>query len=189
MGLWFQTSLAAGEPVQDRADFVTGPSSGRSLGTVLGWGENQEQAKEYALEKVRGRVEKYLHSQLPGLEWYPPKEYIHDRLLKDPPERRKDKDQEVEVGKGEHIMGKCWEWRVEVTAEDRKDILRHDREGRVHQRMGLLGKILAGLLVLLSVVAGYIRLDEWTKGYYTGWLRLAAAGIVAAVGTGLWWLS
>jgi hypothetical protein len=54
--------------------------------------------------------------------------------------------------------------------------------------MGLLGKILVGLVALLAVVTGYIRLDDWTKGYYTGWLRLAAWGILAVVGTGLFWL-
>jgi len=53
--------------------------------------------------------------------------------------------------------------------------------------MLLLGKILASLLVLLSAVVGYVRLDEWTKGFYTGWLRLAA-GVFAVVAAGLWWL-
>jgi hypothetical protein len=171
LGLWFQTALAA-----DRQGL---------LGTVKGWGENKQQAKDYALEKVKDRVEKHLRRQAPGLEWFPPKDYINDHFLKEPAQRRADQDQEVDNVNNVQ----CWEWTVEVTPQDWEEILRHNRDIRVQRRMGLLGKILAGLLVLLGVAVGYVRLDEWTKGFYTIWLRLAAGGILAAAGTGLWWLS
>ena len=49
----------------------------------------------------------------------------------------------------------------------------------VSQRMTLLAKVLAGILALLVTVAGYIRLEELTKGYYTRWLRLAVVGCVS----------
>jgi len=39
--------------------------------------------------------------------------------------------------------------------------------------------------VLLGAVAGYVRLDEWTKGYYTGRLFLAAVAVVVAAGAGV----
>jgi hypothetical protein len=182
-GVWFQSALAADGPVAVRAR-EPGPNSSRSLGTVQGWGKTKEQAKDYALEKVTERVEKYLRRHARSLEWLPSKEYISDHFLKEPAERRKDEDQQV----NREIKGKCWEWKVEVSPQDWKDILRHDRDLRVHARMVLLGKILASLLVLLSAVVGYVRLDEWTKGFYTGWLRLAA-GLFAVVAVGLWWLN
>ena len=47
------------------------------------------------------------------------------------------------------------------------------------QRLGWLARVVAGLVALLAAVAGYIRLEEWSKGYYTGWLKLAAAVAVA----------
>jgi hypothetical protein len=65
----------------------------------------------------------------------------------------------------------------------------HDRQVRSKERMSLLVRVLIGLVAALAALAGYMRLDEATKGYYTRWLRLAALGFVAVVGTGLWWLS
>ena len=35
---------------------------------------------------------------------------------------------------------------------------------------------------MLGAVAGYVRLDEWTKGYYTGRLRLAAVVLIGLAG-------
>jgi hypothetical protein len=74
---------------------------------------------------------------------------------------------------------------VPVTAELRKFVIDQDREFRAQGRMLWLGKILAGLVVLLTAGAGYFRLDEWTKGYYTTWLRIGAAGFVSAAVIGL----
>jgi hypothetical protein len=128
-------------------------------------------------------VKKYLQKNLPELEWQPGKEYVSKHILKDPPKRRRSKEKAAE-----ETDLQCWEWALEIAPGDWNDILWKDREARIQQRMGLLGKILAGLVALLAVVAGYIRLDDWTKGYYTGWLRLAAGGILAVVVTGLFWL-
>jgi hypothetical protein len=55
-------------------------------------------------------------------------------------------------------------------------------------RMVFLVKILAGIVVLLLTVCGYIRLDEWSKGYYTKWLKLGAVGCVGAVSWILLWM-
>ena len=38
----------------------------------------------------------------------------------------------------------------------------------------LLARVLGGALAVLLVVAGYLRLEEATRGYYTKLLRLAA---------------
>ncbi len=51
----------------------------------------------------------------------------------------------------------------------------------VRERMLKGGGVLAFVLFVLAVLAGYIRADESTKGYYTNRLRmLAAAGVGAA---------
>jgi hypothetical protein len=53
----------------------------------------------------------------------------------------------------------------------------HQRE-LVRHRLMLLGGSLGFLLACLAGLAGYIRADEATRGYYTHWLRaLAAAGV------------
>jgi hypothetical protein len=59
------------------------------------------------------------------------------------------------------------------------------REQVIQGRMLLLAKVFGVVIALLLVVAGYIRLDEYTKGYYTGWLKVAAFGILAGVGIAL----
>jgi hypothetical protein len=53
-------------------------------------------------------------------------------------------------------------------------------------RMVFLVKFLVGIVALLVTACGYIRLDEWSKGYYTKWLRLAADGCIAEVTESFW---
>jgi hypothetical protein len=52
----------------------------------------------------------------------------------------------------------------------------------VHRRIVLMGSGLAFVLSCLAALAGYIRADEATKGYYTNRLRLLATAGVAAAG-------
>ena len=54
----------------------------------------------------------------------------------------------------------------------------------VARRLVTLGGSLGFVLVCLASLAGYIRADEATKGYYTHWLRAIAAAGVAFVLTG-----
>lgn len=64
----------------------------------------------------------------------------------------------------------------------------HDRVSVMHDRMIFLVKLLISIVALLGTVCGYLRLDEWSKGYYTKWLRLAAVGCIGAVTVFLWML-
>jgi hypothetical protein len=57
----------------------------------------------------------------------------------------------------------------------------HDRDV-VRGRLGLLAGLGVFLLACLAALAGYIRMDEATKGYYTHPLRLVAAAGVGAAG-------
>ena len=79
--------------------------------------------------------------------------------------------------------------RIGISSKDWQSLLREDRQVRSESRMLLLTKFLVGIVALLGAVAGYLRLEEMTKGYYTAWLRLAAIGFVSAVGAGIWWIS
>jgi hypothetical protein len=183
-GLWLQTcraqfqSGAPAEPSSSAGEPIT------VIGTVEGWGEDEQQAREDALKKAIPKVEKYLRSLVPPLEWAPSPAFIRDHFIK-APQRLEDRGVQDVVGNSM----KCWGWKVGLSARDWQQILQLDRELRVQQRMAFLARILAGLLALLAVIAGYIRLDEWTKGYYRGWLRAAAASLLVIVGTGLWWFS
>jgi hypothetical protein len=57
----------------------------------------------------------------------------------------------------------------------------HDRDV-VRGRLGVLAGLVGFLLACLAALAGYIRMDEATKGYYTSPLRLVAAAGVGAAG-------
>lgn len=60
------------------------------------------------------------------------------------------------------------------------------RDIRAHNRLLQLGLGAGGLLTLLAVAFGYLRLDTATRGYYTGRLQfLSAAAILAVVTAGV----
>ena len=79
--------------------------------------------------------------------------------------------------------------RIELTPDQWRFMLREDRRLRSVSRMALSGKVLVGFVAFFGAVAGYLRLEELTKGYYTAWLRLAAISFVSAVAAGVWWVS
>ncbi len=177
---------------------------------------NQNAAMDDALEKARDEVVLFLHDQKPGSKWTPKVTFIRDRLLADLQEKdvigRKDVKGElkefliddryraVEETRTINDDGKESEnrrvWiKVAINAEKWKQIQEEnrlaeekDRVKVMRNRMVFLVKFLAGLVALFGTICGYLRLDEWSKGYYTKWLRLAAVGCVGVVTVFLWML-
>jgi hypothetical protein len=70
---------------------------------------------------------------------------------------------------------------LELTRAAWEELASSERDTMTMQRMGWLARMVAILTVLLGCVAGYIRVDEYTKGYYTGRLRVLAVAVVAVV--------
>lgn len=140
---------------------------------VEGYGETQEDAWEMAADKAHDKVLGALQRELPGLQWLPSPEYVTKHLVK---ETYKSSVERPELGTVRQVR-----FRVEVTPSDKNDILQRDRHYRMEQRMLLLAKVLGGLVAVLATIAMYVRLDEFSKGYYTLWLRVA--GVVAAAVT------
>lgn len=148
--------------------------------TVEGaWMSNKADAVEDALVQAQLKVAGYLRAQNPPVEWTPSLSYIQTHLVKTQPWKEETKDFD-QIGRMYRVQ-----LEVEVTQPELTKMVQLGREFRIQQRMFLLAKVLVGLVVLLTAVSGYLRLDEYTKGYYTGWLRLAALGFVAAAGAGL----
>jgi hypothetical protein len=157
--------------------------TGEASWSVLGRGETSKDAFQDALEEAQARVYAYLRQQQPPIEWMPPREYVREHLVKEQrPEPPKNFGAPVGVLRQVLLS-------VEVTPADYRAITRIDREYRMGQRLGWLARVVAGLVALLAAVAGYIRLEEWSKGYYTAWLRVGAVLFLGAVGAGLWYLS
>jgi hypothetical protein len=147
--------------------------------TVTGRGETSADAFEYALEKARAKMTQYLRARTPTVQWTPSlhdmEQFVHGRRG----------DEVKDFGQGVGLVHEV-SIRVDVTAQDLARVLKEDNRVQTEERLWSLLKGFAAVVALLAAVAGYIRADELSKGYYSAWLALAAAGFVAAAGVGLW---
>jgi hypothetical protein len=158
------------------------PDKNPSL-AVTGWGQTHEDAELNALKRAQDSLIVYFAEQNHPLQWRPKLDYINNNLVKN---RDPQPVQDLGDGVGE-VQGVTL--KMEISAKDWQYMLGEDRRLRAESRMLLLAKVLAGLVASLGAVAGYLRLEEMTKGYYTAWLRFAALSFVSAVGAGIWWIS
>jgi hypothetical protein len=169
------TPVPPDEPISISEPADLGPPSW----LVVGRGEESDDAYHDALEKAQQKVTQYLRAQSPPVQWMPTTEEI-ERLVKDQKEDEPPRDVK-ELGLNHQMK-----LQVAISPEDFKKILQFDGRERMEERLLFLLKALAAVVAVLAAIAGYVRLDEWSKGYYTGWLRLGAAGFVAAAVACLW---
>jgi hypothetical protein len=110
------------------------------------------------------------------LSHVPSRDYVRKRLVANYTEN---KGPTIE-GVGDTFIVK---YDLELTREMWRELAQYERATRVQERMGGLARVIAIMTVLLGCIAGYIRLDEYTKGYYTGRLRALtlAFAVVASV--------
>lgn len=148
---------------------------------VLGTGETVEDAERDAIERIQGELLIYFDKEGVHFARLPDAEFISERLVK-----KREEESRIDLGGGVGFARQI-RYQAELGERDRRQILEMDRSYRQHDRQVWVGKILAALVLCFAAVAGYYRLDEATKGYYSGLLRLTALGIVAAAGVGVWW--
>jgi hypothetical protein len=166
---------------KDRQASKTPAVSVAWVAVVSGSSSTPDVAEQMALEKARLQVSRYLRLREPALRWTPDiKELREWKMLREVSRRSNPLEHEVEM-------------RVEVTDENFQQVLSRDRQERVAEvqaaRHLLAAKLLAALVALLAVAAGYFRLEELTRGYYTGSLRVLALVCIAGVAAGLWLLA
>ena len=141
----------------------------------------EAEADARAIEEAQKLIERRLKELDPPVEYLPPisvvrNEYIRkeSRLVRLPSESEKNAIASAGYAEGRRYV----EYTVEITGEQIRELRTRNR---VVDGLRALGAIAAVSL------AGYffLRLDEWSKGYLTSWLALAAAalggGIVAAL--------
>jgi len=184
--------------------------------TVTGpWELKRELAAEVALDEAVTKVRDYLRERNPPVDWTPTPKYLCDHLLQDlrtedekTAEPREVTTRQVLIYESRWAIEEQKRYkepggdvrlyrvrlRVQVSPQGLTEIRAlshqehvHQRKERMEQRMLPLARLLVGLIALLGAVAGYVRLDEWSKGYYRTWLRLGATGLVAATWAGLSW--
>jgi hypothetical protein len=138
--------------------------SGRLSATV-------ERARDDARLQLEHEVTEWLTPEVPT-QWKPPAHLVTRMIRK------------TDV----HPIVRTWGTVYEATLETDFSsnargaiVAAHEREV-VARRLVTLGGSLGFVLVCLAALAGYIRADEATKGYYTHWLRAVAAAGVGASG-------
>jgi len=149
-------AVAATEPSMTRL------VSGRLSATV-------ERARADARLQLEREVAEWLTPEVPT-NWRPPAPLLV-RLIR-----------KTEVHPIVKDYGTVYEATLEAdfSTMNRDRLLGAHRREVVTRRLAVLGGSLGFVLACLASLAGYIRADEATKGYYTHWLRgIAAAGVGA----------
>ena len=114
----------------------------------------------------------------------------HDFWLSHPPSREfvnkyvRVNHEEIQ-GPSDSLIGNTYivKMDLQLTRDVWRQLAQDERRTRVQDRMGGLARVIGIATVLLGCIACYIRFDEWTKGYYTGRLRVAMillAGLATA---------
>lgn len=159
---------------------------------VDGYGETAEAARKNALEKVIEVVEARLGKKFDSERSIPAHLVTPAYLEKmsviaedGEPEKDPNADNALRARYKVNITGAYLDT---VNSESRKAWMaeeRSERQERVVDRHLSLARVLFGVLAVLLVVTGYLRLEEATKGYYTTLLRMAAIGVLVATAVGL----
>ena len=135
-----------------------------------GIGKTEAKARHNALERACEWI-----GEESGLGWTPDTQYLLDRALV-----RFGDAEDKDFGEPVDTM-KVVKMQLDITAQQASEIQKQTQQQRmkVRQKTSLL--IVLGVVCLLGVVGGYLRLEEATKGYFTRRLRLAAVGVVLLV--------
>jgi len=149
-----QAAIVAGVAAEKPA-----PSRGLAW-QVKGWGRDQNEAEADAVQRATDLLTAFLHQLKPPLTVTPSPAYVRKHLIQGIAQRRQEDDQDIDK-----VKIQCWSLTLAVTPEDYTELVRHDRQARIEQersgRMLLTALVLAGVLILLVAVIGYIRLKEW----------------------------
>jgi len=162
---------------------LTGAAQAQKQSVVVeGHGETKAGAEQEALEQAREWVIGLLRERRPDIERLPDAASLRNPNLSafidhDP------KYPSDTLGPHHRVT-----LRVEVGEADLQKMLQQDQQERVHRRQLWTGKGLLVVVALLAALALFFRLEEATRGYYSGPLK---AGLVLALGgvaAGTWFL-
>lgn len=153
---------------------------------VDGYGRDAREARKHALGHVQEELTELLRDRAGAPDWTLPADLLAPEVL----ERygvivEVGKPEPIEVAVGEDKAMKA-RYEVHLTDEYLRAVQKHAREDRMLDRHLLLTRVLGGLLAVLLVTAGYLRLEEMTRGYATQLLRLGAFAILGLAGFVIW---
>jgi hypothetical protein len=147
---------------------------------VTGVGTTREEAEADALKRACDKLSEFLASAYGETGWKPSPAFLRQsgaaHLVGEP--------RKVTIpGEGENESVKM---EVRLTSEVFDQIQKLARDQRMGERQRVAARGLAGILSVLLVVFGYLKLEDLTKGYHTTLLRLTALAVLVLTGLCLW---
>jgi hypothetical protein len=152
--------------------------------TIEGFGDTEDDARDRVVENARDRVARFLNDQ-GETDYRPTAERLRD--LRIVPTREDIEVKEVTLKN----LGptKQATLKLKLLPDQLKTMQTEARHQRAVQRQHCMGFGLAGVVALLLVAIGVLRLEEALKGYYTYILLFSALSVLSAVGIFLWYAS
>lgn len=151
---------------------------------VDGYGWTQEAARTQALLHAQEQVESLLQERFGKSGWRPTPAQLDSDYLRD-----KGVVTEEEVTQGPNMENErafVAKYRVQLTPVFVQELLDSSRQERIQDRHVVVARVFVALVALSLVTTGYLRAEEYTRGYATKLLRLAGAVILGIVALGLW---
>lgn len=135
------------------------------------------EAVEDAMHSAAEKVARHLRSQTPPIEWTPSTEFVRKHMV------RNVKEETRELTDSNAPLTYRANVEFEMTESTYRKVLDEERKYHAEQRMAWLARVFGGLVLILVAIAGYVRLDDVTKGFYSIPLRVAAIilGLAGAV--------
>jgi hypothetical protein len=158
---------------------------------VTGEGDSPELADQVAVVMARKRLLDHLGAQANLVEKTVTDEFILGTLVKKKTAHSPDQEGDP-IAHGSFttdlhlVLDGAGVRELRKLARKNAELNRQDEVGR---RIFLLGRGLIGLVALLGGFAGYLRMEELTKGTHTTLLRVGTIGFVSAVVAGMWLIS
>jgi hypothetical protein len=150
---------------------------------VEGFGEKDDDARSRAVERACDVVADYLRDTHNETDYKPKAEYLLELKIIPPMN-----DLPVTNAALTDLPNmKKATLQLQVSADSVKKMCNQAREQRAEKRQHWMGLSLAGVVAFLLVAAGYLRLEEATKGYYTGLLRLTALVLLGMAAGVIWY--
>ncbi len=145
------------------------------------WSATIEHVRVLALPNSENEVFKEVCTRLRdelGLQITPPLSFASNRQWVEMPKKVENAVQrDPQIGDYAHVT-----YQFELTPEGWRELGRLERADRSEFRMEEAARGLGLLTILLGAIAAYIRLDEWTKGYYSGRLFVTAGLLATGLG-------
>jgi hypothetical protein len=133
---------------------------------------SEQLARDEALLEAQNAISDYYGRRPNPVVYKPTLEWIEKKLVRDIKIQTVDFQENTDSSLGKFYLARATiELPVYLEASFRKS-------ARIQH--GLYG--VAGMTGVFLVLAGFFRVDEWTKGFLTTWLVVGAAGLISLFG-------